>query len=32
MLITYKYNNFLSFKDSVEFNMLAPNSRVKNRF
>jgi AAA15 family ATPase/GTPase len=32
MLLSYKFENFLSFKDKVEFTMLAPGSKVKNRF
>lgn len=32
MLISYKYNNFLSFRQEAEFTMLAPVSKVKSRF
>ncbi|MDO4469072.1 MAG: ATP-binding protein [Bacillota bacterium] len=32
MLISYKYNNFLSFRQDAEFTMLAPNTKVKGRF
>ena len=32
MLISYKYNNFRSFREEVEFTMLAPSTKVKNRF
>ena len=32
MLISYKYNNFLSFRQEAEFTMLAPSSKVKSRF
>lgn len=32
MLISYKFNNFLSFRQEAEFTMLAPNTRVKRRF
>ena len=32
MLISYKYSNFLSFRQEAEFTMLAPATKVKNRF
>ncbi len=32
MLIGYKFKNFTSFRDNVEFSMLAPKTKVKNRF
>lgn len=32
MLLSYKYRNFLSFNQEVEFTMLAPATKVKNRF
>lgn len=32
MLLSYKYNNFLSFKEDAEFTMLAPATKVKSRF
>lgn len=32
MLISYKYNNVFSFNQEAEFSMLAPSTRVKNRF
>lgn len=32
MLISYKYNNFLSFRQEAEFTMLAPSGKVKRRF
>ncbi len=32
MLLSYKYNNFLSFRQEAEFTMLAPLTKVKNRF
>lgn len=32
MLLSYKFKNFLSFKDDAEFTMLAPGNKVKNRF
>lgn len=32
MILNYKFKNFMSFRDSVEFSMLAPKTKVKNRF
>ena len=32
MLASYKYNNFMSFRQEAEFTMLAPNTKVKSRF
>lgn len=32
MILNYKFQNFLSFQDNVEFSMMAPNTEVKNRF
>lgn len=32
MVLNYKFENFLSFRDEVEFSMLAPKTKVKNRF
>lgn len=32
MLLNYKFENFMSFRDTVEFSMEAPKSKVKNRF
>lgn len=32
MLLNYKFKNFLSFRENVEFSMLAPKTKVKNRF
>lgn len=32
MIISYKMNNFCSFAEPAEFEMLAPNNKVKNRF
>ena len=32
MILEYKFKNYLSFRDNVEFSMLAPKSKVKNRF
>lgn len=32
MILNYKFKNFMSFKDNVEFSMLAPKSKVKSRF
>lgn len=32
MLISYKVSNFCSFKNEAEFDMQAPNNKVKNRF
>ena len=32
MILNYKFNNFMSFRENVEFSMLAPRSKVKNRF
>lgn len=32
MIQNYKFENFMSFRENVEFSMLAPKSKVKNRF
>lgn len=32
MILNYKFENFMSFRENVEFSMLAPKSKVKNRF
>lgn len=32
MILNYKFKNFMSFRENVEFSMLAPKSKVKNRF
>ena len=32
MILNYKFKNFMSFRDDVEYSMLAPKSKVKNRF
>lgn len=32
MLLNYKFENFMSFRENVEFSMLAPRTKVKNRF
>lgn len=32
MLLNYKFENFLSFRENVEFSMMAPKTKVKNRF
>lgn len=32
MLLHYRFENFKSFKEPVEFDMLAPGNKVKNRF
>lgn len=32
MLLSYKFKNFMSFKDNVEFSLRAPSTKVKNRF
>jgi len=32
MIISYKFKNFCSYRDNVEFSMLAPASKVKSRF
>lgn len=32
MIINYKFKNFMSFQENVEFSMLAPKTKVKNRF
>lgn len=32
MIISYKFKNFCSYRDNVEFSMLAPPTKVKNRF
>ncbi len=32
MILNYKFQNFMSFRENVEFSMLAPKTKVKNRF
>lgn len=32
MILNYKFENFMSFRDNAEFSMLAPKNKVKNRF
>lgn len=32
MILNYKFKNFMSFRENVEFTMQAPKSKVKNRF
>lgn len=32
MILDYKFENFMSFREKVEFSMQAPKSKVKNRF
>lgn len=32
MILNYKFRNFMSFADDAEFSMLAPSTKVKNRF
>ena len=32
MLLNYKFENFMSFREQVEFSMLAPKTKVKKRF
>lgn len=32
VILNYKFKNFMSFRESVEFSMLAPKTKVKNRF
>lgn len=32
MILNYKFKNFMSFRENVEFSMMAPKSKVKNRF
>lgn len=32
MIINYKFKNFMSFRENVEFSMLAPKTKVKHRF
>lgn len=32
MILNYKFENFMSFRETVEFSMTAPKSKVKNRF
>lgn len=32
MLLNYKFENFMSFRENVEFSMMAPKTKVKNRF
>lgn len=32
MILNYKFENFMSFRENVEFSMTAPKSKVKNRF
>lgn len=32
MILNYKFKNFMSFRENVEFSLQAPKSKVKNRF
>lgn len=32
MILNYKFQNFMSFRENVEFSMMAPKTKVKNRF
>lgn len=32
MILNYKFQNFMSFRENVEFSMLAPKTKVKTRF
>ncbi len=32
MILNYKFTNFMSFRDNVEFSMIAPKTKVKKRF
>lgn len=32
MILNYKFKNFMSFRENVEFSMSAPKSKVKKRF
>lgn len=32
MILNYKFENFMSFRENVEFSMRAPKTKVKNRF
>lgn len=32
MILNYKFENFMSFRENVEFSMLAPKTKVKSRF
>lgn len=32
MILNYKFENFMSFRENVEFSLLAPKTKVKNRF
>lgn len=32
MILNYKFENFMSFRENVSFSMLSPKSKVKNRF
>ncbi|MCM1244942.1 MAG: ATP-binding protein [Roseburia sp.] len=32
MILNYKFENFMSFRENVEFSMMAPKTKVKNRF
>ena len=32
MLLSYKFKNFKSYRNDVEFSMIAPASKVKSRF
>lgn len=32
MILNYKFKNFMSFRENVEFSMIAPKTKVKNRF
>ena len=32
MILNYKFKNFMSFRENIEFSMTAPKTKVKNRF
>lgn len=32
MIINYRFHNFMSFRENVEFSLMAPKTKVKNRF
>lgn len=32
MILNYKFRNFMSFRENVDFSMMAPKTKVKNRF
>lgn len=32
MVLNYKFENFMSFRENVEFSMMAPKTKVKNRY